>query len=68
MSKVYITKQGDTFDVIAFNQMGDCKYVGALMDANRDLIDHFIFGSGEKVIIPDVEDLGIVENLPPWRR
>jgi len=68
MSKVYTTVQGDTFDMIAYKQLGDCKYTGELMEANRDLIDHFIFSSGEKVVIPDVEDLSIVKNLPPWRR
>ena len=68
MSKIYVTEQGDTFDMIAFKQMGSCKYVGVLMEANRNLIDHFIFSDGEKIIIPDVEDLNVVENRPPWRR
>ena len=67
MSKIYVTEQGDTFDMIAFKQMGSYKYVGVLMEANRNLIDHFIFSDGETVIIPDIGNLNVVENRPPWR-
>ena len=35
MAKVYTTKSGDTWDLIAYEQMGDCRYMGLLMDANR---------------------------------
>ena len=65
--KTYITKQGDTFDKIAYKQLGSCKYTEVLINANRDLIEHFIFSAGEKIIIPDVTNSTVTVNLPPWR-
>ena len=65
--KTYITKAGDTFDLIAFQQLGDGAYTEKLIDANRDKIGTFVFGAGEKIVIPDIVK-SATAKLPPWRR
>ena len=67
MSNTYITKAGDCWDYIAFQQLGSCQYVNKLMDANRQLIDTSIFSAGVELILPDIEKKVHVA-LPPWRR
>ena len=66
MSRIYSTISGDTFEKIAFMQMGDCKYMDKLIDANRAEIDNFIFGAGVKLKIPNIEKKTKIE-LPAWR-
>jgi Phage Tail Protein X. len=68
MSSEYITKQGDMFDQIAFNQLGSEKYTKELMEANPRYLDIVIFSSGIKLMIPDVVIAdNTADNLPPWR-
>lgn len=62
----YQTKVGDVWDRIAYEQLGSCKYVDKLIDANRDKIETFIFGAGEELTIPKV-DKSVKAVLPPWR-
>ena len=35
LAKTYTTRSGDTWDLIAYEQMGYCRYVDLLMDVNR---------------------------------
>ena len=46
MAKEYRTKSGDTWDLIAYEQMGDCGYMDILMDANRAHVRTAIFSAG----------------------
>ena len=55
--KKYTTKSGDTFDLIAFQQMGDCQYVNV-----------YVFDAGVELTIPDVVEEKVTNSLPPWRR
>lgn len=48
MSK-YTTKSGDTWDLIAYEQMGSCSYVANLMDANRAYVNTVIFSAGVRL-------------------
>lgn len=64
--KYYVTKSGDMWDSIAHSELGDCKYVDKLIDANRDKAEIFIFSAGVKLKIPDVEKTMKVD-LPAWR-
>ncbi|MCY7485816.1 tail protein X [Paenibacillus alvei] len=62
----YITTQGDTWDVIALQQMGSELQMSVLMQANLVHINTVIFASGIELLIPDPEPE--VDNaLPPWR-
>lgn len=65
--KTYRTKSGDTFELIAYQQMGSCRYVEKLINANREHIETFIFSAGVEIKIPDIETAKVT-NLPPWRR
>lgn len=62
----YITKSGDTWDVIAKEVYGSEYHADVLMAANHDHIDTFIFGSGVVLNTPELEEErdGL---LPPWK-
>ena len=63
----YTTKSGDTFDMIAHQQMGSTNYTEQLMNSNRDKLEHFIFSAGETILIPDIAEEKTL-SLPPWRK
>jgi phage tail protein X len=64
----YRTKSGDTWDLIAFEQLGSCGYVSLLLNANRQYSDIAIFSAGTILTLPEITENTKVENLPPWRR
>ena len=61
------TKQGDTWDLIAWRGLGDVRHVEALINANRDKIETQIFEAGVEMNLPTVEPI-VKEVLPPWKR
>lgn len=63
----YTTKSGDTWDSIAYEVLGDCRYTEELINANREKITTLIFGAGVKIKIPAVEKKSN-KTLPPWKR
>ena len=65
--KTYTTVQGDMWDSIAFQQMGSEKHISALLEANPEHIDTFIFPAGTVLQIPDVAP-DEPAALPPWRK
>ena len=67
MTSIYITKQGQTWDLIAKKVYGAEKHLDHLMAHNFDLLDHFVFSAGVEVYIPDLpkEDNA---DLPIWRK
>lgn len=62
----YITAQGDTWDIIARQQMGSELQMTVLMQANPAYIDTVIFGSGVELQIPEPQPEADAD-LPPWR-
>lgn len=64
---IYTTKSGDTWDTIAYEVYGDCRYVENLINANREYITTFIFSAGVKLKVPVVEK-NVTKSLPPWKR
>lgn len=64
----YVTCAGDMWDLIAFNELGSCNYVEALINANRQYIDVYIFDSGAELVIPDVDEQKKTKKLPAWRQ
>lgn len=64
----YTTKQGDTWDLIAYQQMGSCMFTKELMWANRTLLDYFIFPAGIVITIPDASGEVEIDTRPPWKR
>lgn len=65
---VYITKQGDMWDQIAYQVYGDEYQVGVLFSANPELLEIYIFSAGYRVWCPVVESVDEEdENIPDWR-
>lgn len=63
---MYVTKSGDTWDIIAKEVYGDELRADVLMKANRNYIETFIFESGVELATPDlVEERD--GSLPPWK-
>ena len=63
---MYVTKSGDTWDMIAKEVYGDELRADVLMKANRNHIETFIFESGVELVTPDlVEERD--GSLPPWK-
>lgn len=67
MAKTYTTKQGDTWDIIALEQMGSEIYMDALIEANSKHNTTVIFSAGITLTIPDT-DIPTATTLPPWKR
>ncbi|WP_312908028.1 tail protein X [Tissierella praeacuta] len=64
---IYITVQGDTWDIIALKVYGSEKYMSYLLKSNPKYISIMFFSAGVEIICPDIE-IDVVENLPPWKR
>ncbi len=62
----YVTKSGDTWDVIAKKVYGSEYHADALMAANHDHIETFLFSAGVELNTPALpeERNGL---LPPWK-
>lgn len=67
MDEIYITVQGDTWDIISYKVYGDSKYIGYLMQNNFDLLDTFMFSSGIEVYIPALTEEES-DSIPDWRK
>jgi len=68
LADIYTTKQGDTWDLIAFKIWGDEYLCGKLMDENIDHVSTVIFSAGVVLKVPEVEKVSQTESLPPWKR
>ncbi len=64
----YTTKSGDTWDMIAYEQLGSCDYVNQLMDANLEYANVAIFSAGTVLTLPTITESTKTASLPPWRR
>lgn len=68
-TSTYTTKQGDTWDLIAYRlypDVGGEMCLDRLMEANWDYIDVAIFPAGVKLNVPEIEISG-TSDLPPWK-
>ena len=65
MARIYTTILGDTWDLIAYQQMGSEKYMKELMDANWMLTDILQFDAGTELTIPDIVQASD-STLPFW--
>lgn len=63
----YTTKQGDTWDSVAYAQMGGCVFTKDLMWANRQHLSYYTFPAGIVLTIPEV-DAAVGSTAPPWKR
>ena len=68
MPRTHITVEGDTFDALALDYLGDEKLASAIIQANLDFCSTLIFEAGVSLVIPDITAVTYPETLPPWRR
>lgn len=66
MASTYMTSQGDTWDLMAYNLYGAEKYMRYLIEANWPLLDMLVFPSGIKINVPDIPE-DAAEDVPFWR-
>ena len=68
MPKIHVTVDGDLFDALALEYLGDEKLASTIIQANPNYCGTLIFDAGVSLIIPDVSVVTYPETLPPWRR
>ncbi len=65
---VYITKQGDMWDTIAYNLLGSTSRVGDLLSINADLAGTYVFPAGVELEVPEGPAYSTPNSLPPWKQ
>lgn len=65
--KIYSTISGDTWDKVAFSELGEERLANLIIEANLNHIETVIFKSGVLLNIPEVS-ANLSDNLPPWKR
>ena len=65
---VYVTKQGDMWDIIAHNLLNSESKVGDLLSINAEYAGIYIFPAGIKLEIPEGPDYSTPNSLPPWKQ
>lgn len=63
----YKTKQGDTWDLIAYNELGGERYTHLLIEANFKYRDYVIFPANITLELPEI-NTPTAALLPPWKR
>ncbi len=64
----YITKEGDRWDMIAYEFYGDPMLYEPIIVANPEVPIIPILPSGIKLRVPVIETKNTIEELPPWKR
>lgn len=64
----YITKEGDRWDLIAYEFYGDPYLYETIVAVNTEVRITPILPSGIKLKIPVIELKNTFEELPPWKR
>ena len=64
----YPTVQGDTWDLIAHQQLGSANYTDRLVRANLEHLGTVLFPAGVTLCLPEIPEEKTVDNLPPWKR
>lgn len=70
MPKIYTTRQGDTFESIAYFAMGDSGKMVDLIRENRKYMDTAIFDAGVELLLPEYteeQNATSAESAVPWR-
>lgn len=67
-SKVYITRAGDTFDLLALAAYNDEKMASYIIEANPLHGGTLIFDAGVSLKIPEIQSKKVPSSLPPWRK
>lgn len=66
MKWLYITRQGDTWDILAHDIYGSENLMHILIAANPQHADTIIFKSGIQLIIPETPKINQNVTKAPW--
>ena len=66
----YITRQGDTWDVISKRLYGDERFMDVLIRANINHRKTVVFSYGKRLVVPEIntQSAAYELNLPLWKR
>ena len=64
----YVTRSGDTYDLLAIAAYNDEKMASHIVQANPLYIGTVVFEAGIKLRIPALGKMKRLSTLPPWRR
>lgn len=64
----YITKEGDRWDLIAYEFYGDPYMYEPIVVANPEVSLVPVLPSGIKLKVPVIDLKETIEELPPWKR
>ena len=67
-ASTYTTRQGDTWDAIAYRALGAERYMYLMLDANPEHNYTAIFSDGVVLVVPAIPAAELPSSLPPWRR
>lgn len=67
LNNTYTTVSGDTWDIVAYKAYGNEMYMDAIIKANIEYKDTYIFPAGVVLTLPEIE-LTVSESLPPWKQ
>ncbi len=65
---VYVTKQGDMWDTIAYKATGSTACTDKLIAANATYREVFAFPAGIRILIPDFSVDDLEDVFPPWKK
>lgn len=68
MARIYETRQGDTFDIIAFRVYGSEQRAMDIAQANPVHMSTVFFRAGVALILPEIAVEYADLPSPPWRR
>ena len=64
----YITRSGDTYDLLAIAAYNDEKMASHIIKANPRHMKTLVFEEGVVLKIPELDKTKLPSSLPPWRR
>lgn len=68
MPSTYVTKQGQAWDQIAREALGDERRMHLMLAANPAHRHTVFFSAGTELTVPEINIDRTPETLPPWKR
>lgn len=68
MPSSYTTRQGQMWDQVALEELGDELTMSDVLAANVDEMDALVFSGDVCLTIPDEATPLAIQTLPPWER
>lgn len=66
---IYVTRRGDTFDMMAIAAYNEERMASKIIEANPRYAGTLVFNEGVSLVIPSMSDEELMpETVAPWRR